>query len=147
MTDEVGTRPASQVAFYNFEKLLRWYHRRTDLSRPAARWALRTALETRLRLFAPFIPSITNKLHEQSTGIPAEGAPWPEPDESSEDESVELEERQTERLTEDVCGIVDAADPNPDTTRVYAVADWKRDAFETAIDNDDNIGAIMGQAM
>ncbi|MFK8212011.1 leucine--tRNA ligase [Haloferax volcanii] len=145
--DEAETRSASQAAFYNFEESLRWYRRRTDLDRPAAKWTLRTVLETRLRLLAPFIPFMTNELHEQLTGTPAEDAPWPEPDESFEDESVELEERQVERLTEDVRDIIDVTDSDPDTIRVYVAADWKRDVFETVVDNGDNVGAIMGQVM
>ena len=145
--DDSETRSASQAAFYNFEESLRWYRRRTDLDRPAAKWTFRTVLETRLRLLAPFIPFMTNELHEQLTGTPAEDAPWPEPDPAFDDESVELEERQVERLTEDVRDIIGVTDSDPDTIRVYVAADWKRDVFETVVDNGDNVGAIMGQVM
>ncbi|PYZ02663.1 hypothetical protein C8039_03200 [Halogeometricum sp. wsp3] len=48
---DAETRSASQAAFYNFEEDLRWYRRRTDLDRPAARWTLQfTCWTTRLRL-------------------------------------------------------------------------------------------------
>jgi leucyl-tRNA synthetase len=79
------TRSASQAAFYRFEEDLRWYRRRTDTDRPAAAWTLREVLSARLRLLAPFVPFLTNELHEQLTGDPADDAAWPEPDPDFED--------------------------------------------------------------
>jgi leucyl-tRNA synthetase len=74
---------------------------RTDRSRPAARWTLREALETRLRLLAPFVPFLTNELHERLTGTPAEDAPWPEVDEDLLDREIEAAETQIGRLVDD----------------------------------------------
>jgi leucyl-tRNA synthetase len=145
--DEAETRAASQAAFYNFEENLRWYRRRTDLDRPGAKWTLRQVLEARLRLLAPFVPFMTNELHEQLTGTPAEDAPWPTPDEAFDDDAVELQEQQVEHLTEDVRDIIDVTDADPETIRVYVAADWKRDVFETVVENGDNVGAVMGQVM
>ncbi|XVH30353.1 leucine--tRNA ligase [Haloferacaceae archaeon DSL9] len=145
--DSAETRRASQAAFYGFEEHLRWYRRRTDLDRPGARWTLRHVLETRLRLLAPFVPFMTNELHEQLTGTPAEDAPWPEPDTDLERREVELEERQIERLTEDIRDILGVTEQDPETIRVYVAADWKEDVFETVRESGTNVGAIMGQVM
>jgi leucyl-tRNA synthetase len=141
------TRAASQAAFYGFEESLRWYRRRTDRSRPGARWTLRHALETRLRLLAPFVPFLANELHEELTGTPAEDAPWPEADPALERPTVEVQERQIERLTEDVNDIVDVTGTDPETIRVYVAADWKGDVLDAVADAGPDVGAAMSEAM
>ena len=145
--DSAETRSASQAAFYNFEEQLRWYRRRTDLDRAGAQWTLRHVLETRLRLLAPFVPFLANELHERLTGVPAEDVPWPGSTHELEDETVEVEERQVERLTDDINDIVDVTGTDPTTIRVYVAADWKRDVFEAVVDVGDDVGAVMGQVM
>ncbi len=145
--DNSETRAASQTAFYGFEEHLRWYRRRTDLDRPGARWTLRRVLETRLRLLAPFVPFLTNELHEQLTGTPAEDAPWPEVESSLESHRLEVEERQVERLTEDIRDIASVTDTDPEVIRVYVSADWKREVFDTVADVGPNVGQVMGEVM
>jgi leucyl-tRNA synthetase len=145
--ESAETRSASQAAFYNFEEQLRWYRRRADLDRPGAEWTLRHVLETRLRLLAPFVPFLANELHERLTGTPAEDAPWPVVDETLERETVEVEERQIERLTDDINDIVDVTGTDPSIIRVYVAADWKRDVFETVADVGTDVGAVMGEVM
>lgn len=141
------TRSASQQAFYRFEEQLRWYRRRTDTERPGARWTLRRVLETRLRLLAPIVPYMTNELHEQLTGTPAEDAPWPEVDERFVDPGVESEERLIENLTEDITDIVDVTGEDPETIRIYVAADWKREVFDTVVEKGPDQGAVMGEVM
>ncbi len=145
--DRFETRKASQTAFYRFEEFLKWYRRRADLERPGARWTLRTVLETRLRLLAPFVPFMANELHERLTGEPAEDVPWPEPVPEFDDPTVIAEEDLVEDLVEDVRDIVDVTDTDPETIRVYAAADWKRDVFETVVDVGPNQGQVMGEVM
>jgi leucyl-tRNA synthetase len=141
------TRAASQTAFYGFEESLRWYRRRTDRSRPGAQWTLRRALETRLRLLAPFVPFLTNELHEELTGRAAEDAPWPEADPNLERPAIEVQERRIERLTEDVTDIVDVTGTDPETIRVYVAADWKRQVFDAVREAGPDVGAAMSEAM
>lgn len=141
------TRTASQQAFYRFEEQLRWYRRRTDLDRAGARWTLQRVLETRLRLLAPIIPFMTNELHEQLTGTPAEDAPWPEVDEEFLSPTIESEERLVENLTEDIADIIDVTGENPETIRVFVAADWKREVFETVVETGADQGAVMGEVM
>jgi leucyl-tRNA synthetase len=141
------TRAASQTAFYGFEESLRWYRRRTDRSRPGAQWTLRHALETRLRLLAPFVPFLTNELHEELAGTAAEDAPWPEVDPDLERPAVEIQERRIERLTEDVTDIVDVTGTDPETIRVYVAADWKRQVFDAVREAGPDVGAAMSEAM
>ncbi|WP_049929144.1 leucine--tRNA ligase [Halopiger goleimassiliensis] len=141
------TRTASQHAFYRFEEHLKWYRRRADLDRPGSRWTLRTVLETRLRLLAPFIPFMANELHERLTGEPAEDVPWPEPVPEFEDRAVVAQESLVEDVLEDVRDIVDVTDTDPETIRLYVAADWKRDVLDTVIDVGPNQGQVMGEVM
>ncbi len=141
------TRAASQAAFYSFEEHLRWFRRRTDTDRPGARWTLRHVLATRLKLLAPFVPFLANELHEELTGTPAEDAGWPEVDDEFDSLRTELEERQVERLTEDVRDIVDVTDTDPETVRVYVAADWKRRVFDQVAETGPDVGAVMGEVM
>ncbi|ESS09209.1 MAG: leucyl-tRNA synthetase, partial [uncultured archaeon A07HN63] len=145
--DNAETRTASQAAFYGFEEHLKWYRRRADLDRDGAQWALRHVLENRLRLLAPFVPFMTNELHEQLTGTPAEDAPWPEVDESWESPRTETEERQIERLAEDVQDILTVTEQDPETIRIYVAADWKREVFETVREVGTDVGQVMGEVM
>ena len=152
--DGSETRTASQAAFYDFEEDLRWYRRRTDRSRPAARWTLREVLETRLRLLAPFVPFLANELHERLTGAPAEDAPWPEPDDRL-DRGVEAAEAQVERLVDDIQGIQqslrnadeDVPEADPDRIRVTVAAAWKHQVFGVVADVGTDQGAVMGEVM
>ncbi|WP_144906468.1 leucine--tRNA ligase [Halobellus captivus] len=149
------TRTASQAAFYDFEEDLRWYRRRTDLSRPAARWTLREVLETRLRLLAPFVPFLTNELHEQLTGTPAEDAPWPRVDAALLDSEIEAAETQVERLVDDIQGIrqslqnaeEDVPEADPDRIRITVAAEWKHEVFATVAEVGAEQGAVMGEVM
>ena len=153
--DGSETRTASQAAFYDFEEDLRWYRRRADRSRPAARWTLREALETRLRLLAPFVPFLANELHERLTGTPAEDAPWPEPDAALLDRGVEAAEAQVERLVDDIQGIQQSLrnadetvpEADPDRIRVTVAADWKRTVFDAVAEIGADQGAVMGEVM
>ena len=145
--DNSETRTASQAAFYGFDDHLKWYRRRTDLDRPGAQWTLRYVLETRLRLLAPFVPFMTNELHEQLTGTPAEDAPWPEINSEWESTRTETEERQIERLTNDIQDILKVTEQDPETIRVYVAADWKQSVFETVRETGTNVGQIMGEVM
>ena len=141
------TRSASQAAFYGFDEHLKWYRRRADLDRPSAQWTHRYVLETRLRLLAPFIPFMTNELHEQLTGTPAEDAPWPEADSEWQSARTETEERQIERLTDDIQDILTVTEQDPETIRVYVAADWKQSVFETVRETGTNVGQVMGEVM
>ncbi|WP_299335958.1 leucine--tRNA ligase [Haloplanus sp.] len=145
--ENAETRTASQTAFYDFEESLRWYRRRTDRDRPAARWTLRHVLETRLRLLAPFVPFLANELHERLTGTPAEDAPWPAVDPELENTTVEARERGIERLTEDIHDIIDVTGTEPDTVSVYVAADWKWGVFDAVVEAGPDVGAVMSEAM
>ncbi|PSP64920.1 leucine--tRNA ligase [Halobacteriales archaeon QH_8_64_26] len=143
------TRAASQAIFFRFEDHLRWYRRRADLDRPAARWTLQEVLETRLRLLAPFVPFLANELHERLTGTPAEEARWPDPESTPRNERIELEERLVSRLTDDVRDIVEVTGTDPEVVRVYVAAEWKRAVFEQVLEAgpDPDVGGVMSEVM
>jgi len=145
--DRFETRTASQTAFYQFEEHLKWYRRRADMERAGAAWTLREVLRTRLRLLAPFVPFMTNELHEQLTGDPAEDAAWPTVNEDLDSPVTEARERLVEDLTDDINDIVDVTGTDPDIIRVYVAADWKRTVFDTVRDVGPDVGAVMGTVM
>ena len=145
--DRFETRTASQTAFYGFEEHLKWYRRRADLDRPGAKWTLRQVLDARLRLLSPFIPFLTNELYEQLNDEPVEDAAWPEPDPAFESDSVEVQERLVETVTDDVHDIVDVTDTDPDVVRLYVAADWKRTVFDEVRETGPDVGAVMGKVM
>lgn len=145
--DSYETRKASQAVFHSFEGHLRWYHRRTDLDRPGARWTRRRTLKMRLRLLAPFIPFLTNEIHEQLTGEPAEDANWPEPASIFKDRGTEIKEELIKGLTEDIRDIIEVTDTEPEKIRVYTAADWKWRVFEQIGEIGPDTGAVMNEVM
>ena len=145
--DRFETRSASQAAFYGFEEHLKWYRKRTDTDRPGARWTLRTVLNARLRLLAPFIPFMATELHERLTGKPIDEAEWPDVNADFESTVTEIEESLVEGLTDDVRDIVNVTDTDPETIRVYVAADWKRKVLSAVVDTGPNVGAVMGEVM
>ena len=145
--ENAETRTASQAAFYGLEEHLKWYRRRTTLDRPAAQWTRRHVLETRLRLLAPFVPFLANELHEQLTGTPAEDAPWPQVDDDRRAPRTETEERQIERLADDVQDILSVTEQDPETIRIYVAAGWKRAVYETVREVGTDVGSVMSEVM
>ena len=145
--DRAETRTASQAAFYDFETELRWYRRRADTDREGAVRTLLAVLETRLRVLAPFVPFLTNELHEELTGVPAEEAGWPEPVAELDAPGAELREERVEALTEDVHDVIDVTEIDPEVVRVYVAADWKRDVFDAVREAGADVGAAMSEAM
>ncbi len=141
------TRTATQAAFYGFDEQLKWYRRRADLDRPGARWTLRHVLETRLRLLAPFTPFMANELHEKLTGTPAEDAPWPEVDDDLRAPDLELAEERVQALVDDINEVADVTDTDPETIRIYAAADWKRQVFDAVREVGADVGAVMSEVM
>ncbi|WP_053949239.1 leucine--tRNA ligase [Halolamina sediminis] len=141
------TRTATQAAFYGFDEHLKWYRRRADLDRPGARWTLRHALETRLRLLAPFTPFLANELHEELTGTAAEDAPWPEVDDDLRAPDLELQEARVQALVDDINEVADVTDTDPETIRIYVAADWKRQVFDAVREVGADVGAVMSEVM
>jgi len=141
------TRTATQAAFYGFDEHLKWYRRRADLDRPGARWTLRHVLEIRLRLLAPFTPFMANELHEALTGTPAEDAPWPTVDDDLRAPDLELQEERVQALVDDINEVADVTDTDPETIRIYAAADWKRQVFDAVREVGADVGAVMSEVM
>ena len=102
-------------------------------------------LGTRLRLLAPFVPFMTNELHERLTGDPVDD--WPEADPDLESEAIEARERLVERLTADVGDILDVTGTDPETIRVYVAADCKREVLEQVVETGPDVGRVMGEVM
>ncbi|MFB6095240.1 MAG: class I tRNA ligase family protein, partial [Halodesulfurarchaeum sp.] len=142
-----STRHASQDAFYRLDEYLRWYRKRTDVNRPGARWVQREILRARLRLLSPVIPFMTNELHEQLTGIPAEDATWPEPDPELESDLIEVEERLIDELHHDVRDIVEVTGTDPDRIQLFTAAPWKHRVFDEIVETGTDLGEVMSRLM
>ncbi|MFB6198630.1 MAG: class I tRNA ligase family protein, partial [Halobacteriaceae archaeon] len=145
--EEFETRRASQEAFYRFKEDLRWYRRRTDLDRPGARWTRAEVLRKRLRLLAPFIPFLTNELHESLTGESAEDASWPKVESDRRRQTLEIKEELIENLLDDIRDIIEVTGKDPSTIHIYTAADWKQEVLETMVDIGPDRGAIMREIM
>ncbi len=141
------TRTASQSAFYRFEEHLRWYRRRTDPEAASTAWTRRRILETRLRLLAPFMPYLTNELHQELTGEAAETAPWPTPDPAFDEQEVLVEEELIRDLFADVTDILDVTGTDPETIRIYVAAPWKQTVLDAVAEIGPDVGAVMGEVM
>ncbi|MFB6266352.1 MAG: leucine--tRNA ligase [Halodesulfurarchaeum sp.] len=142
-----STRHASQDAFYRMDEYLRWYRKRTDVDRPAATWVRQEVLRARLLLLSPVIPFMTNELHEQLTGIPAEDATWPEPDPELESEVIEVEERLIDEVHDDVRDIVEVTGTDPDRIQLFTAAPWKHRVFDEIVETGTDLGQVMGRLM
>jgi len=86
-------------------------------------------------------------VYEQLNDEPVEDAAWPEPDPAFESDSVEVQERLVETVTDDVHDIVDVTDTDPDVVRLYVAADWKRTVFDEVRETGPDVGAVMGKVM
>ncbi len=146
--EDYEMRRVSQIAFFELEDQLRWYRRRTDLDRPGAQWTVREVLRVRLLLLAPFIPFMSNELHERLTGIAAERAGWPTADDDLISPTRDAAETLLADLVDDISSIVDVTGTDPEVIRIYTAAEWKRSILEEVLDAEEpNQGRIISKLM
>jgi len=145
------TRKASQNAFFLMMQDLRWYLGRAK-DTDAKSWVLKNVLNKWVRLLSPFIPHVCEEIWSQ---MGKEGfvstAEWPEFDENKVDEMAEFNEDYLESVKDDISQILDVTGiEEPERIVLYVAEDWKRDAYEIALDRVEggktDIGRLIGEA-
>ena len=120
-------RTALQLAFFEYNQMLKWYQTRTAGKMNAK--LLREAIEHQLVMLAPFVPHVCEEAwqalgHKEFISV----APWPKYDESLIDSSLERAEEMIRTVADDIQRMMEKA-PNPSIVSLFLAADWKREAF------------------
>ena len=120
-------RKAGLKAFFEFWDALRWYCRRTEAGE-----ALREAMETWLKLLAPWIPHLTQELWEWigKQGFIHE-AGWPEAGKT--DPKLEMGEELIRRTMEDIREIIKLKG-QPKSIRIYTAPEWKHEVYQLVLE-------------
>ena len=116
-------RTAIQLAFFEYNQMLKWYAQRTE---PNAK-LFRTAVENQILLLQPFIPHACEEAWSLlgNDGLVSEGR-WPAFDASLIDEKVEI----GEQMIEDVAGLIrKAQERQSGDIHLFLAEDWKRDVY------------------
>ena len=143
--DRFETRTASQAVFYELEEHIKWHNRRSVFTK--SNWALREVLRTRLIMLSPFMPFLSNELHELLTGDPLDTASWPNTSPEFDAPLIELEEDLIRALLSDIHEVKNVINKNPTLISIYTPAPWKYQVLETLIDSNLDLGVAMGILM
>jgi len=143
--DRFETRTASQAVFYELEEHIKWHNRRSVFTK--SNWALREVLRTRLIMLSPFMPFLSNELHELLTGDPLDTASWPNTSLEFDAPLIELEEDLIRALLSDIHEVKNVINKNPSLISIYTPAPWKYQVLETLIDSNLDLGVAMGILM
>lgn len=140
------TRQALQEAYFAIESDLKWYRRRLpgDVRSSAA---VNKISNSWIRLLAPFIPFSAQKLWEGTGGKgEVSFAPWPVPDESLIDPSLELAEELLARTVEDIESIMKIIQIEPSGLTLFISPEWKFRIFEMT-SGAGNKGKVISEIM
>ena len=143
--DRFETRTASQSIFYELEEYLKWHHRRSTPTK--SNWALREVLRTRLIMLSPFMPFLSNELHELLTGKSVDNANWPSPSPEFNAPLIELEEDLIRALLSDIHEVKNVINKDPSLISIYTPAPWKYQVLESLINSNLDLGTAMGILM
>ncbi len=146
--DELKTRTALEVAFFETWNDFRWYTRRkgrTDTK------AVQEALEIWVRLVAPFAPHISEELWSKAGKDDfISRAAWPTVDENKLDWSAEEEENFLIDLIEDTLNVLKATKITPKKICYYTAAAWKTKIYtiilEKSLEGEAKINDVMKNA-
>jgi leucyl-tRNA synthetase len=120
--EEMRTRSAFQVAFFDIWKDVRWYMRRDKPNREV----LMQVLETWVKLISPYIPAFCEELWSKTNkkGFVSTAA-WPSADESLISMEAEFCEELVEKTTGDVDNILEVTKIKPKKIVLYVAPHWK----------------------
>ncbi|MCS7386913.1 MAG: leucine--tRNA ligase [archaeon GB-1867-005] len=117
------TRTAFHEAFFGFWNAFKWYLRRVE---SVNKKAVLEAIDTWLRLLAPFIPFTCEELWEKTGHNPFVSiAKWPEIDESKISPEIELSESLIRKTLSDILEIIRVIKVKPSRIVLYVAPDWK----------------------
>jgi len=121
--EQMKTRTALEIAFFEVWNDFRWYIRRKGKAKAKI---LTEALKTWVRLLAPFAPHVCEEIWSL---LGEEGfvclASWPKPDEKLMDVMVEENESFIKSVIEDTQNIIRATKTTPSKIFYYTSAQWK----------------------
>jgi len=121
--EQMKTRTALEIAFFETWNDFRWYMRRKGDTRAKI---LREALKIWLRLLAPFAPHMCEEIWSQ---LGEKGfvtlASWPKPSEKRIDTKVQESESFIKSLMEDTQNIIRTTRTTPAKVYYYTAAAWK----------------------
>jgi leucyl-tRNA synthetase len=129
--DELKTRTALEIALFETWNDFRWYTRRKGTTDAKT---LQEALETWLKLLAPFAPYTCEELwsHMGKAGF-ISMAEWPRFDESKVDVLAEERENLIIDLIEDTLNVLKATKITPTRICYYTAAPWKRKVYRSIL--------------
>lgn len=129
--EEMKTRTALEIAFFETWNDFRWYIQRKKKIQSKT---LKEALKIWLKLLSPFAPHICEELWNE---MKEEGfislAEWPKINEEQIDIPAEEKENFIEDLIEDTLNILKATKITPQKIFYYTAAPWKRKVYHKAL--------------
>jgi len=143
--DELKTRTALQVAFFETWNDFRWYIQRKA---SADAGALRESVEVWIKLMAPFAPFVCEELWSRisATGF-VSLAEWPKVDEKKHDPIAEENETLLIDLIADTFNVLKATRITPRRIFYYTAAAWKRRVFNKVLEKAETGEVKMGEIM
>ena len=143
--ENLKTRTAAEIAFFEVWNDIRWYLRRVDKPNPKT---LKEVVDVWIRLLAPFIPHICEEMWHL---LKKEGfvsvAEWPVYDESKVDVAAEESEDIIRSLMNDTLNIIEATKKAPKRICYYVAADWKWKVYLEILRKALSAKVEMGDAM
>jgi leucyl-tRNA synthetase len=129
--EQLKTRTALENALFETWNDFRWYNRRKGQLNSDT---LRVALNTWVRLLAPFIPHISEELWSKlgNDGF-VSVAPWPVYDQTKLEVQAEEPENLIKNVLDDTANILKATKMVPKKVYYYSAAEWKWRVYMAAI--------------
>jgi len=121
--EEMKTRTALEIAFFEIWNDFRWYIRRKG---KADTKTLKKALKTWIKLLTPFAPHLCEEIWSllgEKTFISTSS--WPKPNKNWIDEKTEESEHFTKNVIDDTKSIIRATKLKPSKIYYYTAAPWK----------------------
>jgi len=147
--ENLKTRTAAEIAFFEVWNDIRWYLRRVDKPNPKT---LKKVADVWVRLLAPFTPHICEEMWRllKRKGF-ISVAEWPVYDKEKVDVAAEESEDIIRSLINDTLNIMEATKKTPKRICYYVAADWKwkvyleilRKALSARVEIRDMMRALM----
>ncbi|MCJ7720829.1 leucine--tRNA ligase [Candidatus Bathyarchaeota archaeon] len=143
--EALKTRTALENALFEVWNDFRWYIRRKETFDSKV---LKAALETWIRLLAPFAPYMCEEIWSKldKTGF-VSVADWPVIDTNKVDVKAEETENLIKNVLEDTSNILRATKMVPKQIYYYSAASWKWKAYMTALKKSASGNIVIGDLM
>jgi len=129
--DCLRAREAIQNAFFTLQQDVQWYLRRhAESGDPKVKSVVRYAVETIVRMMAPFAPHICEEIWERfgNKGF-VSTAEWPKAIPSLVDETAEISEELLKSVVSDTAEIIRVTGLTPSKICYYAAPSWKWEVY------------------